>query len=109
MKTYKYSIILYTQLGEKKGTLTRYTDCGNNSEKGIIEILGSGNPYLAHIEPNGKCSISGTLKTIVRDYGFHGDGYIYPDKLEVTLYDGKSSLLMKGVIKEVISDNEKLL
>ncbi|MBP1560447.1 MAG: hypothetical protein J6C96_04300 [Oscillospiraceae bacterium] len=109
MKIYKYSITLYTQLGEKSGILTRYAEYDHGSESGFIEILGEKNPYLAKIEPNGKCSMSGTLKTLVSDYKFHGDGYIYPDKLEITLHDGKNNLLMQGVIKEVIYENEKVL
>lgn len=109
MKIYKYSITLYTQMGEKNGTLTRYTECGSYSEKGFIEILGEKNPYLARVEPCGKCSMSGTLKTIVSDHKFSGSGYIYPDKLELTLYSGRSSLIMKGEIKEVSFENEKVL
>ncbi|MGN0675797.1 MAG: hypothetical protein ACI4KG_08580 [Oscillospiraceae bacterium] len=109
MKIYKYSITLYTQLGEKNGLLTRYAEYNRSSESGFIEILGERNPYLAKIEPNGKCSMSGTLKTLVSDYNFRGDGYIYPDKLEITLHDGKNILLMQGIIKEVISENEKVL
>ncbi|MGN1136229.1 MAG: hypothetical protein ACI4SF_08430 [Oscillospiraceae bacterium] len=109
MKIYKYSITLYTQLGEKNGVLTRYAEYNRGSESGFIEILGEKNPYLAKIEPTGKCSMSGTLKTIVSDYNFRGEGYIYPDKLEITLWDGKTGMLMQGVIKEVISDNEKVL
>ncbi|WP_432649784.1 hypothetical protein [Huintestinicola sp.] len=109
MKIYKYSVTLDTQLGVKCGTLTRYAEYNRGSESGYIEILGGKNPYLAKIEPTGKCSISGTLKTIVSKYNFRGDGYIYPDKLEITLFDGKTRLLMKGVIKEVISENEKVL
>lgn len=53
--------------------------------------------------------MSGTLKTLVNNYDFQGSGYIYPDKLEITLCDGKTQLLMQGVIKEVIDNNEKVL
>ncbi len=109
MKKYTYSIILDTPMGLKKGTLIRYTEESSNSESGYIEILDEKNPYLANVEPNGKCYISGTLKTLVSSYDFHGDGYIYPHKLEITLYDGKTRLLMQGIIKEVICENEKVL
>ncbi|MGN0553166.1 MAG: hypothetical protein ACI4I1_07275 [Oscillospiraceae bacterium] len=109
MKIYKYSITLQTQLGEKNGILTRCAAQNCGCERGFIEILGEKNPYTAKIEPNGKCSMNGTLKTIVSKYKFQGDGYIYPDKLEITLQDGKNSLLMQGVIKEVIYENEKVL
>ncbi|MGN0591258.1 hypothetical protein [Ruminococcus sp.] len=109
MKTYIYSISLDTQMGVKRGTLTRYAECNQGSESGYIEILGEKNPYLAKIEANGKCSMSGTLKTLVSNYDFRGDGYIYPDKFEITLYNEKNSLLMQGEIKEVIYENEKVL
>ncbi|MGN0638516.1 MAG: hypothetical protein ACI4J0_09095 [Huintestinicola sp.] len=109
MKIYKYTITLDTQMGVKKGILTRYAEKTLGSESGYIEILGEKNPYLAKIEPNGKCSMSGTLKTLVSNFDFRGDGYIYPDKLEIILRNGKSSLLMQGVIKEVIYENEKVL
>ncbi|MGN0665276.1 MAG: hypothetical protein ACI4KF_01985 [Huintestinicola sp.] len=109
MKKYIYTITIDTQMGVKKGTLTRYAEYNRGSESGYIEILGEKNPYLAKIEPNGKCSMSGTLKTLVSNYDFQGSGYIYPDKLEIALQDGKSSLLMQGVIKEVIYENEKIL
>lgn len=109
MKKYIYSIILDTPMGVKKGTLLRFADYNNGSESGYIEILGEKNPYLAKIEPSGKCSMSGTLKTLISNYDFQGSGYIYPDKLEITLHDGKTDLLMQGVIKEVIYENEKVL
>lgn len=109
MKIYTYDISLDTQLGVKKGTLIRYVEENCNSESGFIEILGEKNPYHAKVEPNGKCSISGMLKTLISCYNFCGDGCIYPDKLEITLYNGKTKLLMQGVIKEVICDDEKVL
>lgn len=109
MKIYTYDISLDTQLGVKKGTLIRYVEENCNSESGFIEILGEKNPYLAKVEPNGKCSISGMLKTLVSDYNYRGDGYFYPDKLELTLYDGKTKLLLQGVITEVRFENEKVL
>ncbi|MGN0598724.1 MAG: hypothetical protein ACI4JK_02415 [Oscillospiraceae bacterium] len=109
MKTYIYSISLDTQMGVKKGTLTRYAEKNFGSERGYIEILGEKNTYIAKIESNGKCSMSGTLKTLVSDYNYRGDGYFYPDKLELTLYDGKTKLLLQGVITEVRFENEKVL
>lgn len=75
MKTYIYSITLDTQMGVKKGTLTRYAEVNCGSESGYIEILREKNPYLAKIESNGKCSISGSLKTLVSNYNYRGDGY----------------------------------
>ncbi|MGN0696668.1 MAG: hypothetical protein ACI4J5_07895 [Oscillospiraceae bacterium] len=105
MKIYRYNITLHTQIGVKKGTLTRYAEYDSGSECGFIEILGCKNTYTARLLPDGKCSMSGTLKTIVSDFDYRGDGYIYPDKLELTLHGEKTSLLMQGVIEEVSCEN----
>lgn len=109
MKIYKYSITLNTPMGIKKGTLIRYAEYNRDAESGYIEALGKKNPYLAKVRPDGECSMTVTLKTIIRDHNFCGSGYIYPDKLDITLHGGKANLLMQGEIKEVTSENEKVL
>lgn len=109
MKIYKYDITLDTQLGLKKGSLIRYAEYNLGTESGCIEILGEKNPYLAHLEPDGRCSMSGTLRTIVKDHSFRGKGYIYADRLELTLYAGNFGYKMQGVLKEVITENEEVL
>lgn len=109
MKIYKYSITLHTPMGIKKGTMIRYAEYNLDSESGYIEVLGKKDPYIAKVGHDGECSITVTLKTIIRDHNFCGSGYIYPDKLEITLHGGKINLLMQGEIKEVSFDNEKVL
>lgn len=106
MKTYIYNITIDTPLGLRHGRMTRFSD--NNTEKGYIEILGKRNKFTAKIESNGKCCISGKLKTLIRDFEFEGNGYIWPDKLNIILYSGKKSYTMNGVLKEENSD-EKIL
>lgn len=106
MKKYIYDITLNTELGEKNGTLVRYTEKGYGTEHGIINILGETNPFYAFADPNGKYSLSVTLKTLMGERQFEGEGYVYPDKLEILLRSMRTNCLMCGTIKEVISDDE---
>lgn len=109
MKKYIYNITLNTELGTKSGTLIRYTENGFGSEHGSINILGETNPFYAVAAPNGKYNLSVTLKTLMGGRRFDGDGYVYPDKLEIMLRGERTVCLMRGTIKEVISDDEQIL
>lgn len=100
MKVYKYAVTLHTQLGAKSGTLIRYAG-DSCSEKGYIEVLGKRNPYAARVEPTGKCTISGTICTLIRNFNFQGEGYIYPDKLEISLRGERTQCRLEGTIEEV--------
>ncbi|MGN0684189.1 MAG: hypothetical protein ACI4JY_10980 [Oscillospiraceae bacterium] len=106
MEKYIYAINLTTEIGSKSGTLVRYTENGYGSEHGILNILGETNPFYAFADSNGKYSLSVTLKTLMGERRFEGEGYVYPDKLEIRLRGKRSSCLMCGTIKEVISDDE---
>lgn len=106
MKKYIYTITLTTEIGSKSGTLVRYTEKGYGSEHGSINILGETNPFFASADSNGKYSLSLTLKTLMGERQFEGEGYVYPDKLEIRLRGKRSSCLMCGTIKEVISEDE---
>ena len=106
MKKYIYDITLTTEIGSKSGTLVRCTDEGFGSEHGSINILGETNPFYASADPNGKYSFSATLKTLMGERRFEGEGYVYPDKLEILLRSKRNNCLMCGTIKEVVSENE---
>lgn len=106
MKKYIYTITLTTEIGSKSGTLERYTENGYGSEHGIINVLGETNPFYAFADPNGKYNVSVTLKTLMGDRRFDGEGYVYPDKLEILLRSMRTNCLMCGTIKEVVLDDE---
>lgn len=103
MKKYIYDVTLETDLGTRYGKLIRCVEPGQSCEQGYIRILEEVNPYIAAISPTGKCNLTVTLKTFMSDHYFSGDGYFYPDKIELKLRNSRTSCVLKGEITEVVS------
>ena len=90
-----YSIVLYSGLGERKGTLS--VEFTENSCEGTIYIMGNENFFIGKFE-SGIWKLSGSLKTGIWNTEYEGYGKFYDDSLSFEILILGSHYELKGEI-----------
>lgn len=90
-----YSIVLYSGLGERKGTLS--VEFTENSCEGTIYIMGNENHFTG-ISEGEIWKLSGSLKTGIWNTEYEGYGKFYDDSLSFEILILGSRYKLKGEI-----------
>lgn len=94
IKIYKYDIVLTAPIGDRKGTLT--AEIINSKLEGNLFIMKHDNYFCGTIDNYGRCSISGSIKTLPKIVSYDGSGFMDGENLTLTLNIGSRKLIMTG-------------
>lgn len=78
-----YRIVLHTDIGERIGKLK--VSVTEGKLKGLLCLLGKETECTGTIDDNGKCTISGTLKTLKNQVSYIATGYLRSTGLLLTM------------------------
>ncbi|MGN0575745.1 MAG: hypothetical protein ACI4J2_06905 [Ruminococcus sp.] len=94
IRNYRYSIVLSTPIGEKKGIMT--FDTFHDKIDGSLFIMRNENYFCGIIKSDGKCNISGSIKTLAGNVNYHAEGYIDEYTVTLVLNTGKRKFIISG-------------
>lgn len=94
MRSQQYSIVMHTPIGGKTGMMTVIFD--GSKINGEIELLQQKVPFEGSIYENGKCIISGKIKTLMKTIEYTACGEITLEKLWFNLEGEHTKLKIQG-------------
>lgn len=103
MRANRYRIRMQTPMGERIGTMDAAIERG--AVTGRMNLLHHSEPFEGSIDPEGKCSISGRLVTLMRTIPYTATGQITPEQVELSLQGGRNSFVITGKACNETDDN----
>lgn len=98
-QNYRYDILLSAPIGDKKGVLT--INIFQDKLNGDLVLMKHKNHISGTIDQNGKCIISGTIKTLTKIINYNGSGYIDEQVATLILNTSGGNLIISGkAVKE---------
>ena len=83
MESYTYSIVMTTPMGARHGRMLAAID--GRRVSGSLSLMGRREPFEGQIDESGRCSISGTLVTLMRKIHYTACGTITPCEVSLKL------------------------
>lgn len=97
-ETRMYRVELWTLLGRRAGSLMLHMSSGCFS--GMLSLMRSDNPVRGQVSADGRCTLSGSIRTRVSTYPMTGEGLLFPERLELLLHCAGMSLPLQGKRRE---------
>ncbi len=97
-ETRMYRVELRTMLGQRVGSLMLHMSSG--SFLGILSLMRSDNPVRGQVSADGRCTLSGSIRTRVSTYPMTGEGLLFPERLELLLHCAGIYLPLQGKRRE---------
>ena len=89
-----YTITLEAPIGMKYGRLS--ANIADGKLTGCIFVMNAENPFSGAIDSNGRCTITGSLKTLLYQLPFVGSGTLTKDHVVLDIKTEKHLLVLKG-------------
>ena len=96
----KYSVILETFLGIKKGELKISQNQSNIT--GYLSILNHCLPIKGKIDTDGRCNFTGSYITLLRKVNFQAVGSVSENYVDFILSDPKNTFRLAGIAKNLV-------
>ena len=93
----KYSVVLETYLGIKKGELKITRD--DLTISGYLTILNHCLPISGEITPDGGCFFTGSYITLLNKVNFKAKGSLTNEYVDLILQDPKNSFRLAGIAR----------
>lgn len=109
MTEWCYDIVLQTQLGARKGTLTLHITNGRIT--GVCRLLGYETSCEGTISEHGECLLRGEIRTFMSQIIYTGEGQANETYIDLSLNAGNNRFHLYGKSKisnEGSRSNEKL-
>lgn len=97
-ETRMYRVELWTLLGRRAGSLMLHMSSGCFS--GMLSLMRSDNPVRGQVSADGRCTLSGSIRTRVSTYPMTGEGLLFPERLELLLHCAGMYLPLQGKRRE---------
>jgi len=94
MRCQRYSIVMKTPLGGRQGMMMVFFN--GSRINGEMELLQQKVPFEGEICENGRCEISGCLKTLMKTINYKACGTITPKNLVLNFEGEHAKLKIKG-------------
>lgn len=89
-----FKVCMQVPLGEREGWL-RIRE-RNGAVSGTLDLLGRSEPLSGEIEPDGQCTISGRISSLVRAMDYTATGTIWDGQVFLIVHTQKAMFQMTG-------------
>lgn len=89
-----FKVCMQVPLGEREGWL-RIRE-RNGVLSGYLDLLGHSEPLSGEIEPDGQCTISGRIRSLVRAMDYTATGTIWEGRVFLIVHTQKAVFQMTG-------------
>ncbi len=97
-ETRMYRVELWTLLGRRAGSLMLHMS--SSCFSGMLSLMRSDNPVRGQVSADGRCTLSGSIRTRVSTYPMTGKGLLFPERLELLLHCAGMYLPLQGKRRE---------
>lgn len=89
-----FKVCMQVPLGEREGWLRIQERSGVLS--GYLDLLGHSEPLSGEIEPDGQCTISGRIRSLVRAMDYTATGTIWEGRVLLNVRTQRAAFQMTG-------------
>ena len=93
-----YDVELGTPLGKRSGSLG--VSIWEGRLFGLLSLMRAENPVQGQVDPEGRCRLSGSIRTRMNAYSFEGEGRLLPECVELMLRCAGIALPLRGKRRE---------
>ncbi len=90
-----YQVELDTMMGKRAGNLL--IQLFGEHFSGVLQLMQTENPVEGKVFADGRCTLSGSLRTKIKLYSLSGEGLLLPERVDLRLRCGGGILPLRGI------------